>query len=59
MKKDVKIIYNNDENYREIMTDTEDAIMERVTTFVTENPYFFCAAVFDFDSGLLMYEIWD
>lgn len=58
MKK-VKIIYNNDDNCREIMTNTEDAIMEHVTILVTENPYFFCAAVFDFDSGLLMYEIWD
>lgn len=58
-----KIVFNNDggnpKNVYIIESTPEDVVMEYATTLLLENPCFFCAAVFDFDSELLMYEIWD
>jgi len=54
-----RIIFNNADFLNEYIEGDEDTIMEYVTKTVTENPYFFCAAIFNADTDQLMYEVYD
>lgn len=58
-----KIVFNldagNPNNIYIIESTPEDVVMEYATELLLENSNFFSAAVFNLDSGLLMYEIWD